>query len=260
MHNSQFRFDMIIVVGAQDLVSLGETYSKNTSLFNALPIVTIDCSPANEQFGHINFIDITLSSVAEVVYSLFTQIRSEITAPIAQLLLTGMVAATQSFKTRNVNAQTLQTASALISLGADRELIVHHLYRQRSVAALKLWGIALSHLQNDQQLPLMWSSLTREDFARSGATISDLRDLMSELIYTAPHAKVFALVYENPDAASSEITIALDAQRPHDAQKLLSGFVNVTGTRDHAEVVIRNTQLSEAIQKISNVLRAKMRD
>lgn len=256
---SPFRFDAIIVVGAQDLNSLGAPYSQNTALFNAVPVIAIDYSPANEQFGHINLVDITLSSVCEVVYALFSENNEQITQPTAQLLLTGMIAATQSFKTRAVNARTLQTASALISLGADRELTVHNLFRQRTVAALKLWGAALSHLQSDAQQPLMWSTLTREDFARAGAAESDLQDLMSELIHTAPHAKVFALIFEHPTNLG-EVVITIDAQRPYNAQRLVSGFVGWTGTADQTTVRIPNTTLSDVLQKVSNVLRAKMRE
>lgn len=259
MRSSKFRFDLIIVVGAPDAASLGTTYTENTSLFNATPLVTIDCSPANEHFGHINIVDITLTSVSEVVYSLLAECQSEILHSTANLLLTGMIAATQSFKTRNVNARTLQTASALISLGADREQIVHNLYRQRSVAALKLWGAALSRVQTDVQQPLMWSTLTREDFARAGAKESDLNDLIDELIYTAPNTKVFSLIYERPDKPE-EIVVIVDAQRPYRADILSGGFTTTHGTVGRTQSVLERYTLADACTRVTNVLRAKMRE
>ncbi len=258
MRSSQFRYDLIIAVGVQDVASLGASFSANTALFNAVPLINIDSAAANEQFGHINIVDITLTSVSEMVHTLFTETRGEILQPIANLLLAGMISATQSFKTRNVNARTLQTASALISLGADRELIVHNLYRQRSVAALKLWGAVLSHLQTDVQQPLMWSTLTREDFARAGAVETDLHDLIDELIYTAPNTKVFALIYERPDKPD-DVSVIIDAQKPYRADILSSGFSATHGTTERTQSVLDHYSLADAGARVTNVLRAKMR-
>lgn len=257
--STEFKYDLIVTVGAQDLASLGAVYTQNTALFDAVPLLAIDHSPANEYFGHMNYVDVTLTSNAEVIYSLFaTSAQHEIKPAIANMLLTGMIAATQSFKTRHVNARTLQTASALIALGADRELIVHHLYRQRSVATLKLWGAALTHVQTDPQLPLMWSSLTREDFARAGASEQDLSALIDELISTAPSAKVFALIYERP-SNPDELVVIVDAQKPHNADILMSGYTHTHGTPERVTATLTGTTLGETLQKISNVLRIKMR-
>lgn len=257
-HASPFRFDLIIVVGAQDLASLGATYAQNTALFNAVPIINIDRAPANEQFGHLNIVDITCTSVAEVVYGIFCDARAPLTQPVAQLLLTGMIAATHSFKYNAVNARTLQTASALISLGADRELVVNNLYRQRSVAALKLWGSALAHVQTDPQQPLMWTSLTRDDFVRAGADASDLADFVDELIYTAPGVKVFALIFEDP-LHDSRVCALIDSQKPYFASLLSSGFAHTSGTASRTISTLDGMSLADATTRVINVLRAKMK-
>lgn len=258
MRSSQFRYDLIITIGVPDVASLGASYSANTALFNAVPVINIDHTATNEQFGHINLVDITLTSVSEMVHSIFTETHGEILQPIANLLLTGMISATQSFKTRNVNARTLQTASALISLGADRELAVHNLYRQRSVAALKLWGAVLTRLQTDPQQPLMWSTLTREDFARAGAAETDLHDLIDELIYTAPNTKVFTLIYERPEKPG-DVAVIIDAQKPYRADILSAGFSTTQGTTQRTQSVLEGYSLADASTRVMNVLRAKMR-
>ncbi len=269
--SSQFKYDLLVVIGAQDFASLGKMYTENTELFTTVPVITIDHSPAHEFFGHINHVDVTLTSNAEVVHSLFSMSTAgaatydfEITQTIAQLLLTGMIAATQSFKTSRVTARTLQTASTLIGLGADRELVVHHLYRQRSIATLKLWGAALTHVQTDPQLPLMWSSLTREDFARAGAGEDELIALIDELVSTAPNAKVFALVYEHPTRAG-ELRVIVDAHGSYNALTLMAGYREITGTRERVSGILHTnddtnkTTLADTLQKITNVLRVKMR-
>ncbi len=256
--SSAFRYDAIIAVGAPDLASLGSVYMGNTALFNTAPILAINSDPAHEFFGHVNYVRITATSVCEVVNDFLTEAGATMTGPIANLLLTGMIAATQSFKTANVNARTLQTASALIGSGADREKIVHALYRQRSVATLKLWGAALTNLQSDPQQPLLWSTLTREDFARAGAGEHAMDALVEELISTAPHAKVFALVYESP-VAPHEVRVLIDTQKPYNAAGLSSGFSGGSGSASRMVSPMPGYSLGDAVQKVTNVLRARMR-
>lgn len=254
-----FRFDLIVTIGAPDLASLGELYSKNAALFSALPIINVDHSPTNEFFAHVNCVDITQSSNCELLFTLFETHGDAISPQVAHLFLTGMISATQSFKTHLVQARTLQTASQLMALGADREQIMHQLYRQRSVATLRLWGAALSHTESDTQQQLVWSTLTRDDFARSGASETDLQDLCDELVYTCPHARVFVLAYEHP--TTGLVYALVDTQHPHTAAQLMSGFI-ATELTPHAHRVttaLETPTLADGLQKVLNVVRTRMK-
>lgn len=221
---SNFKYDLIITVNAQDLDSLGNVFFNNTDLFYRVPIVNFDNHPSNEHYGQINYVDLTATSTSEIIFKIMSQLgEAFIDEDIANALLTGMISQTQSFKASNVTPLTLNVASQLMNLGADREKIVQNLYRTKTIASLKIWGQALIHMENDPGLGLVWTSLTREDFTRSGAGIEELHGLIDELISNSPEARVVLLLYENPQTADL-VQGFLYCDKQHDAKLLLSPF------------------------------------
>ena len=249
-----FRYDLIIVLGSPDLESLGDVFFNNTDLFYRTPIVNIDNRPDNEHFGGLNLVDLTATSVSEIVYRTFEQLGFTFNAETATAILAGMIARTRSFKTPNVTPQTLALAGKLMNLGADREKIVHNLYRTKTIATLKLWGNALSNLQTENSTGLVWTTLTRDDFARSGARVTDIDDLVNELIANSPEAKMILVLFE--DAEGQNIVHGrLTVDKNFDALRLAASF-GAKGTARTAEFLITNKTLkeaeTEAIEKIKN--------
>lgn len=253
---STFKYDLIITLGAQDLESLGSVFYNNTDLFYRVPVVNFDFHPGNEHYGQINLVELTATAVCEVVFKTLEQLgEAYLDEPMATCLLTGMISQTKSFKTANVTPRTLNLASKLMGLGADREKIVQHLYRTRSLSALKLWGDALSNLQSDREIGLVWSTITRENFTRSGAGEEDLKDVISELISNTPEAKLILLLYETagPDG---KITIKglLDAEKGFDARNLLKSF-NSAGNKKTASLILENKSLKEAEELVIKTIK-----
>lgn len=244
---SSFKYDLIITLGTPDLESLGTIFYNNTDLFYKTAIVNFDYQPSNERYGQVNMVDVTATSVAETVYKTIKKIYPEkIDNVIATALLTGMTIATQSFKNHNITPFTLQLASELINYGAERELIVQNLYRTRSVAALKLWGQALIHLQYNADLGLVSTSLTREDFTRTGATADDLNGIIDELISNAPEAKLILVLHE---VAEKKIAGMLTTEKGQDALTILKPL-NPQGTKKNVNFTIEGKTLKEAEEEI----------
>ncbi len=249
-----FKYDLIITVGVPDLESLGDIFFNNTDLFYKTPIINIDHQADNERYGHINLVDLTTTSVAEIIYGYCKNIPSMvIDAELATILLTGMTIATKSFKQPHLAPQTLAAAGELVERGADREKIIQHLYRTRSVSALKLWGHALTHLQTDPALGLVCTTLTRDDFVRSGATPEDLHGMVDELLSTAPEAHLILILYEYNDKDTKKIHGLLTVNKNFDALKLLKAF-NPAGTKRQASFIMENTNLQETEEKIKELI------
>lgn len=98
--NSQPPYDLIIVVGAADLDSLGSIYTDNIDLFYRTDIINLDCQAENEEFGAINLVDLSAATISEILYSVLSENeRRLITGEIATSLLAGLIAGTKSFKT-----------------------------------------------------------------------------------------------------------------------------------------------------------------
>lgn len=256
---SGMKYDLIIAINAQDLESLGNVFLSNTDLFYKVPVINFDNHPANEHFGHINFIDIAAASVSEIVYKIMTQISaSHIDADIATVILAGIISKTQSFRTGSVTPNTLNIASQLINFGADREKIVKHLYRAKSISYLKILGQALARLEIDLKTELVWTTITREDFSRTGAAEEELKELMDELTANSPEAKAVLLLFENT-RGENKVHGWLRANKQCDAKTLLESF-QPEGNKKTASFALANKTIKEAeleaVEKIGKILSA----
>ena len=258
---SGLKYDLIITINAQDLESLGKIFFNNTDLFYKVPVVNFDNHPGNEHFGQVNFVDFTATSVSEIIYKTIKQIsEAHVDADIATALLAGMISQTQSFKTTNVTPLTLNTASELMNLGADREKIVKHLFRTKSISSLRIWGEALTHMQSDTNLGLVWTTITREDFTRAGATEDELKELIDELVNNSPEAKLILLLYENTHG-ENKVHGFLSVDKQYDAKMLLQTF-QPDGNKKTASFTMTNKTIKEVelevVEKIKKILGAKI--
>lgn len=253
---STFKYDLIITINTPDLESLGGIFLNNTDLFYRTSIINFDRQPNNERYGQINVIDLTATSTSEIVYKTMKQLSEQyIDGPIATALLTGMTVATNSFKNPNITPLTLQIASQLVNNGADREKVVQNLYRTRSIATLKLWGQALTHLQHDSTLGLVWTTLTRDDFARAGASTEDLSGIVEEIIGNAPEAKIIMVLYEIEDAGGKkQVRGVVTTEKNVDAVLLLKPLA-AEGTKKQATFTIPDKTLAEAEKMSISVIK-----
>ena len=228
---SGYRYDLIICIGSPDYESCAHLYRDNPDFFFRTPVINIDHSPDNEHYGQINVVDLTASACGEVCYELIESMATDLLdEDMATAFLTGMIANTKSFRTANVTPKTLQTASKLMAKGAQREQIVQHLYRTRSIPTLRLWGRALARLKADEETKIVWTMLSQQDFMHAGCDEADLPDVIDELIATSPQADIAVLMYEN---AEHNICAIVRVERPLDAIALCAKF---HGAGRHEEV------------------------
>lgn len=247
---SSYKYDLIITLNTPELEMFGGIFLNNTDLFYRTTIINIDYRSDNERYGQINYIDPNVTSVSEIIYQL-SKIWYEpnLNSLNATALLAGMIAATHSFKTTNVTPLTLQAAGELINHGADREKIIHHLYRTRSLSTLKLWGTALMRLKIDTAKHFAWTFLTREDFINAGANHAQLKDLITELIDNSPEVDMTLLIYEDEIHGEKIINGILHSKKGHDTLQILKPY-NPSGLRHRATFTIKNIGIAEAEKNI----------
>ena len=250
---SDFKYDTIFVLGTGDYDKLGSIYDNNTELFYNKPVVNIDYNTTNEHFGQINIIESTTTSVGEILFNIFQDMGEEnISEDIATALLTAIITNTRSFKTQNIKPHTLFLASKLMKLGADRDHIVQNLYRTRSLSTLKLWGQALSHINNDKSIGLVWTSITRDDFARSGAQASELYDIVDELISNSPEADITLLFHEQNESNKNtpKIHIILNVSKSYNAGELLKSYQPIMSDKKQATAIVEGKTLKEVEEEV----------
>ena len=242
--------DLIITCDTPDLSSLGPLYHEQADFFYRTPIINIDHSPANDQYGQINHVDITAVSTTEVIFQLLDSFGEEhLDADMATAILAGMIAKTHSFKSASVTPRALVIASELVQRGARRDEIIQHLYRQHDLSTLRLWGRVLARLQYDAERGLVWSAVRRDDFQKAGTNEEHLPGVIDELIMNSPQAKIVALLYERSDGKiggwlkTGPHLNALELAQPWQAEgsNTLAVFTLPTNSFEEAEQLVRST-------------------
>lgn len=253
--SSGYKHDLIICVGSPDYESCAHLYQENTDFFFRTPIINIDHTPENEHYGQINIVDLTASACGEVCHDLIEAIEPGLMDDeIATAFLTGMIAKTKSFKTKNVTPKTLQTASKLIAHGAKREHVIQNLYRTRSVSTLRLWGRALARLKTDDHAHLVWTMLSAQDFMHAGAEEHDLPDVIDELLSSSPNARLTVLVFET---AHHEIKAIVRTERPLDAIALCAPF-HASGTHEEVRLTFPNKTIAQTEKELIEHLKKRV--
>jgi nanoRNase/pAp phosphatase (c-di-AMP/oligoRNAs hydrolase) len=125
-----YRYDLVIVLGVPTRARIDRIYADNPSLFDNLPIVNLDFHRSNEQYGAINLIEPTASSLCEILVALAESLQNGIVdEQIATAMLTGLMASTDRFTASHTTAKSLTVAAQLMAAGAKQPAIVRALFR-----------------------------------------------------------------------------------------------------------------------------------
>jgi hypothetical protein len=110
--------DMIILVGVNDLSSLGTLYIGYENLFNSAAMVSINSYETD--FGNLKLDVSKLSSFSEFVSHLLIDLKIPIDSKSATSLLLGINAETNNLGSYSATADTFEVVSKLIRQGARR--------------------------------------------------------------------------------------------------------------------------------------------
>lgn len=195
-------FEVIIVIDCGDLKRTG--YAERLKKFAKVckNLVNIDHHPKNDlwKVANLNLVDQKASSASEIVWQVLKKLPIKIDKNIATAILTGIYTDTGGFKHSNTTPVTLEAASELLMYGARLKTITKNVALNKSVAALKLWGTALSRLHKNQDLEIVSSVITRQDLDDCGATYYELAGVVN-LMNTIPDSKAAILFFETPESA-----------------------------------------------------------
>lgn len=203
-----FEYDLVFSINTPDLESLGQLYDNNVEFFYKTSIINLDHQANNEEYGQINYLDINVSSSAEIIFKLINSYdKSLLDEDISTCLLTGIITETNNYKSPNLTPLTLLTSSKLISAGAQREQIINNLYRSRTLASLKTWGKILSNLKNNENKTIAWSLINQTSDDLRVSKSLNLHELAEEILSGSPSTKILLINIISPDQKSAELSI-----------------------------------------------------
>lgn len=121
------------------------------------------------------------SSTAELVFSLLSELQVKFTSLMATAILTGIYTDTGGYQYSNTSPATLEVVAELMRRGAKLQRIVDSLTQEKSMASLRLLGLALDRMYTTQQGVVLVTGITNDDLVQQNATKDDLVGINGEL-------------------------------------------------------------------------------
>lgn len=175
-----FDFDLIITLDCGDLKRTKlteEIKSRSSSQF----VINIDHHPKVDDFADLEIKDPDAASTAELVYAFFKANKIRINKNTADSILTGISADTGNFIFPATSSRTVEISSDLLSRGAGLPRIIEQTWKNKSLAALKIWGTAMSNLKINKRYGIAFTALTQEDISAAGVNEDELEGIANFL-------------------------------------------------------------------------------
>ncbi|MBI4994713.1 hypothetical protein HZC21_03655 [Candidatus Peregrinibacteria bacterium] len=189
--------DILITINAPTISSLETFFKTKPGIIYRTPLVNINHGNGNEKFGTLNIIQETASSVSEIIYDIL-KASDEIFMDenIATCLLAGMVYKTKRFKSTSIAGQTLSTLKQLVANGAQKNDVFKHLYRTKTINALKLWSKILLNLKMNNAETVGWVTVQQKDIEETESCHGEFINITNELLYLIPTLQFIIFYYQ----------------------------------------------------------------
>lgn len=143
--------------------------------------INIDHHRNNGAFGTVNVIEPGYAATAQLVLEMGREMGVVFSRDIAENLYTGLVTDTGRFQYSNTDASAFRAAAELLEYGVDPARIFRHIYENSSYERLRLAGLALAKTVFDRETGFIYTTITKEDFAATGASVEDAENLIDWL-------------------------------------------------------------------------------
>lgn len=143
--------------------------------------VTVDHHAVPTAMADLTYVDPDAAATAMIVWELAALLGARRDAAMATCAYTGLVTDTGRFQYQNTDAAALAAAADMVAAGADPALVARHVYQSRSLASVQLEGAAIGRMRLSAGGSVALSWVTKEDFARFGATKPDAEPLIDAL-------------------------------------------------------------------------------
>jgi len=196
------RPDLLVSVDCADRERMGENFAS----LAGVPLINIDHHVTNTLFGDVNWIEPSYASTTQMILELAEGLGWQLRPPVADCLLCGLVTDTRSFRTPNVNGETIGAAQRLMAAGASLAQVARQALDLRSLGSVRLWGEAVNALQLRDGI--LWTHVTRAMRQRWSVEDREMSGL-SNFLSGVREARVVAVFTEAEDG---DVDVSLRAQ------------------------------------------------
>jgi phosphoesterase RecJ-like protein len=139
----------------------------------------IDHHVSQDDLGAELFKDTTAEATGRLIVDAARALKVTLTPEIATPLFTAVATDTGWFRFGSASGDTYRCGGALVDAGAKPSAIYKQLYEQDTLARLRLIGRTLAHAETELNGRLIYTNVSQEDFAATGALPSDTEDVIN---------------------------------------------------------------------------------
>jgi len=238
--------DVGIALDCSSIKRIGRTYE----IFKDIKtIINIDHHKSNENFGNLNYLDCSASSVGEIIYELITFLNIDLLdEKISTCLFTAIITDTGSFRYSNVSSKTFGVASHLTRHRIKSHLIANNIYNRNTYPGLKLLGESLLTLEMDDSNYVSWLTITRKMLNDTNANDEDIEGIIN-IATTLNNVEISILFRETKD---NKIKVSFRSKGNFDVNKFAGKFKG--GGHTNAAGCLCSGKLDEIKEKILSKL------
>jgi phosphoesterase RecJ-like protein len=211
---------VLLVVDSSDILRMGEAFG---SWFGERPdreIANIDHHVTNTNFGAVNWVDPSYSSVGEMIYEVITELGLKLTTTMAQNLFVSVYTDTGRFSFSNTSERSLRYASLYVAAGAKPIIAFRNVYASRSLASFHLQAESFQTLQRflDDRGCYFW--VDQAMFEATGTNLDDTEGFI-DAVRTL---RDFDIVVFFKEVGPRDVRVSTRAHPPINASALMALF------------------------------------
>ena len=203
-----------------DCATLGRFGERRAEVERAGTVVNIDHHLSNTGFGTINLVDASASATGQVIYRLLRELGAPISPAVATDLYAALFTDTGGFRHENTTEASLRLAAALVAAGADPGWVALKSYKSRSLAQVRLEGMAVAQMHSEMDGRLLWSEVTHQMLEQAGADLQDSEGIIDALQSIA--TMQIAILFKEHTADRTKISVR--SRDPIDATDVCTPF------------------------------------
>jgi phosphoesterase RecJ-like protein len=195
--DSQRRVRALDAVPAEELAAIQAVIIVDTSAWSQLgpmaefvkafpgPRAVVDHHLSQDDLGAAVFKDATAEATGRLILEFAEYINVKVTAEMAAVLFAAIATDTGWFRFSSVTEKTFAALAKLTAAGAKPQETFALLYESHSYPRLKLRGRMLDHVTAECDGRLLWTYVSAQDFADTGAQKTDTEDAINMLLSVA---------------------------------------------------------------------------
>lgn len=214
--------DLLVLVDCATLERTGDGWL-NQYLPQA-PLLIFDHHALRDDIPATSLIDPKLAATAELIYWLREALGVPLDLDIARCLYTAISTDTGGFRFTNTRTHTFEIAAKLLAAGVDLEEMRINLYESRSLANLKMMGLAMVNMSQTEDKKLVWSMLDAATKERLGAQPGDTDNIAGQTMLVEG-VKVGVFLDERVDAdGGCKVKVSFRGRNGYNVGELAARF------------------------------------